>query len=155
MNLKIEIIVPGKMSKHLQSAMNYYLEKLERFTKVQITFVDLGGDVNSDDSKSIVKREAEYIKKKLRDRKYILVDLWGKEFSSEEFASKLENTLNILSEIVFVIGGPLGIDDSLRSGAIFSISFSKMTFTHEMCVILLLEQLFRSFKIIKNERYHY
>lgn len=153
--MKIEIILPGKMSKHLQPAMNYYLEKLERFTKVQITFVDLGGDVNSDDSKSIIKREAEYIKKKLRDRKYILVDLWGKEFSSEEFASKLENTLNILSEIVFVIGGPLGIDDSLRSGAIFSISFSKMTFTHEMCVILLLEQLFRSFKIIKNERYHY
>lgn len=78
-----------------------------------------------------------------------------KEYSSEEFASKLENSLNSLSEIVFVIGGPLGIDDSLRNGAIFSISFSKMTFTHEMCVILLLEQLFRSFKIMKNEKYHY
>lgn len=143
------------MSKHLQPAMNYYLEKLERFTKVQITLVGLGGDVNNDDAKTIIKREAEHIKKKLKDRKYILVDLWGKEYSSEEFASKLEKSLNSLSEIVFVIGGPLGIDDSLRNGAIFSISFSKMTFTHEMCVILLLEQLFRSFKIMKNEKYHY
>ena len=153
--MKVEIIVPGKMSKHLQPAMKYYLEKLERFTKVQITFVELGGDINSEDTKSIIKREGEYIKKKIKDRKYILIDLWGREYSSEEFASKFENTLNSLSEIIFVIGGPLGIDDSLRKDAIFSVSFSKMTFTHEMCVILLLEQIFRSFKIMKNEKYHY
>lgn len=153
--MKIEIIVPGKMSKHLQPAMNYYLEKLERFTKVEIKFVDLGGDINTENAKTVIKREAENIKKRIRDRKYILIDLWGKEYTSEEFASKIQSTLNNVSEIVFVIGGPLGIDNTLRSGAMYSISLSKMTFTHEMCVILLLEQLFRGFKIISNERYHY
>ncbi|MCX7653616.1 MAG: 23S rRNA (pseudouridine(1915)-N(3))-methyltransferase RlmH [Fervidobacterium sp.] len=153
--MKVEIIVPGKISKHLQSALEYYLDKLERFANVQITFVDLGGDVNTQEPKIIIKREAENIKKKLKDRKYILIDLWGREFSSEEFASKIESIINNFSEIIFVVGGPVGIDNSIRNDALFSISFSRMTFTHEMCVVLLLEQLFRAFKIIKNEKYHY
>ncbi|MEN3042543.1 MAG: 23S rRNA (pseudouridine(1915)-N(3))-methyltransferase RlmH [Fervidobacterium sp.] len=153
--MKVEIILPGKISKHLQPALEYYLDKLERFANVQITFVDLGGDVNTQEPKVIIKREAENIRKKLKGRKYILIDLWGNEFSSEEFAAKIENIINSFSEIVFVVGGPVGIDNSIRNDALFSISFSRMTFTHEMCVILLLEQLFRAFKIIKNEKYHY
>jgi len=153
--LKIELIVPGKLSKHLQPAFDYYVEKLNRFAKISVHFVELGGDLNTEDEKTILKKEAEHIKKRLKDRKFILLDLWGKELTSIEYARFLENTINKLSEIVFVIGGPLGIDDSLRENALAKISLSKMTFTHEMCVILFLEQTFRAFKILKNEKYHY
>lgn len=153
--MKIEIIVPGKISKHLQSALDYYLERLQKYAKVSLSFVELGGDINTKEGKVIIRKEAEEIKKRLKGRKYILVDLHGSHFSSEEFAKKLDNILTVQSEIVFVIGGPLGIDDTLRTDALFKLSFSKMTFTHEMCVILLFEQIFRSFKILNNEKYHY
>lgn len=153
--MKIEIIVPGKISKHLQLALDYYLEKIQKYSKVFVTFVELGGDVNTQEPKVIIKREGEEIRKKLRGRKYILIDLHGLQFSSEEFAQKLESVINTQPELVFVIGGPLGIDAVIRENALFRVSLSKMTFTHEMCVILVLEQIFRSFKILKNERYHY
>lgn len=153
--MKIEIIVPGKISKHLQSALDYYFERLQKYAKMSLSFVELGGDINTKDGKIIIRKEAEEIKKRLKGRKYILIDLHGTLLSSEEFAQKLDNILTVQSEIVFVIGGPLGIDDTLRNEALFKLSFSKMTFTHEMCVILLLEQIFRSFKILNNEKYHY
>ncbi|AMW33512.1 23S rRNA (pseudouridine1915-N3)-methyltransferase [Fervidobacterium changbaicum] len=153
--MKIEIIIPGKISKHLLPAQEFYEEKISRFTKLDISFVPLGGDINTTDPKVILSKEAEYISRKLRERKYTLIDLWGKQMSSEEFAQYLDKSFLKDSELVFVIGGPLGIDESLRKKANEKISFSKMTFTHEMCLILLLEQIFRGFKILRNEKYHY
>ncbi|MGB9615668.1 MAG: 23S rRNA (pseudouridine(1915)-N(3))-methyltransferase RlmH [Fervidobacterium sp.] len=151
----MEIIIPGKLSKHLQPAFDYYLEKLDRFTKVHVSFVELGGDLNKEDEKVILKREAQQIEKRLKGRKYILIDLWGKQYTSTEFADFIKSSINFSSELIFVIGGPLGVDESLKQKAQLRISFSKMTFTHEMCLVLLLEQIFRSYKILNNERYHY
>jgi|GEM_PF-98044 23S rRNA (pseudouridine1915-N3)-methyltransferase len=153
--LKIEIIVPGKISKHLLSACNYYMEKISRFAKIEVNHVNLGGDLNSEDANVIMKREAEYIERRLNGRKYILIDLFGKEMTSEQFSVFLERQFMVLSELVFVIGGPLGVYEKIRDNASERISFSKMTFTHEMCTVLLLEQIFRGFKILKNEKYHY
>lgn len=153
--MKIEIIIPGKISKHLLPAQEFYEEKISRFARLDISFVPLGGDINTTDPKVILSKEAEYISRKLRERKYTLIDLWGKQMSSEEFAQYLDKSFLKDSELVFVIGGPLGIDESLRKKANEKISFSKMTFTHEMCLILLLEQIFRGFKILRNEKYHY
>jgi len=85
----------------------------------------------------------------------ILIDLFGKEMTSEQFSVFLERQFMVLSELVFVIGGPLGVDEKIRNNAAERISFSKMTFTHEMCTAFLLEQIFRGFKILKNEKYHY
>jgi len=102
-----------------------------------------------------MKREAEYIERRLNGRKYILIDLFGKEMTSEQFSVFLERQFMVLSELVFVIGGPLGVYEKIRDNASERISFSKMTFTHEMCTVLLLEQIFRGFKILKNEKYHY
>jgi len=153
--LKVEIIVPGKISKHLLPACEYYMEKIDRFAKIGISHVNLGGDLNSEDANVIMKREAEYIERRLNGRRYVLIDLWGREMTSEQFSSFLERQFMVLSELVFVIGGPLGVDEKIRDNAAERISFSKMTFTHEMCTLLLLEQIFRGFKILKNEKYHY
>lgn len=153
--MKIEVIVPGRISKHLLPACEYYKEKINRFAKIEISHVNLGGDLNSEDASVVMKRESEYIERKLNGRKYVLIDLWGKEMASQNFSVFLERQFMVLSELVFVIGGPLGIDEKIKNNAIERISFSKMTFTHEMCVVLLLEQIFRSFKILKNEKYHY
>ncbi|WP_448376463.1 23S rRNA (pseudouridine(1915)-N(3))-methyltransferase RlmH [Fervidobacterium sp.] len=153
--MTIDIIVPGKVSKHLLPAKEFYEEKLSRFAEVKVNFVSLGGDVNTDNPKVILAKEAEGINKKLKGRRYVLIDLWGKEMSSEEFTKFLDKHFQLNSELVFVIGGPLGVDDFIRNNAAERISFSRMTLTHEMCLILLLEQLFRGFKILKNERYHY
>jgi len=153
--MKIEIIVPGKISKHLLPAEEFYKEKLSRFSQIEVNFVPLGGDVNTDNPKVILSKEAENINKKLKGRRYYLIDLWGREMNSEEFAIFIDRGFQMNSELIFVIGGPLGVDENLRKNATERISFSKMTFTHEMCLIILLEQLFRGFKILRNEKYHY
>jgi 23S rRNA (pseudouridine1915-N3)-methyltransferase len=153
--MRIEIIIPGKISKHLLPAQEFYEEKISRFAKVEVNFVPLGGDINTLDPKVIISKESEYILKRLKDRRYTLIDLWGKQMTSEEFAQYMDKTFMKDSELVFVIGGPLGIDETVRKNATERISFSRMTFTHEICLILLLEQIFRGFKILKNEKYHY
>ncbi|HCI29710.1 MAG TPA: 23S rRNA (pseudouridine(1915)-N(3))-methyltransferase RlmH [Fervidobacterium sp.] len=153
--MRIEIIVPGKISMHLLPAYEYYMEKLKRFARVNISHVNLGGDLNTEDATSILRKEADYIERKVDNRKYILIDLSGKELTSNEFLNILENQFLNSSEMLFVIGGPLGIDERIRKNAIQRISLSKLTFTHEMCIILLLEQIFRSFKTMRNEKYHY
>jgi len=153
--LNIEIIVPGKISSHLQPAYEYYMNRLKRYVNVRVSFVPVGGDVNVESTSVIKGREAEQIFKKLRGRKYVLVDLGGRQMTSEEFAKFVNLQIPGNQELVFVIGGPVGVDETLKRGAQFIMEFSKMTFTHEFCVVLLLEQLFRAFKIIKNERYHY
>lgn len=152
--MKIEIIIPGKISKHLNDAVEFYIKKLKRFANTNITFTKLGGDLNKEAKQVILKKEKEEIFKKLKDRKYILIDLCGKEFDSISFSRIIEREIQG-GDLVFVIGGPLGIDDEIRKKASLRISFSKLTFTHEFTLVILLEQLFRSFKIINNEKYHY
>ena len=84
------------------------------------------------------------------------MDLKGKQFSSEEFSKKIEDiALNENSHITFIIGGTLGLTDELLSLANEKICFSKMTFPHQLIRVFLLEQLFRAFKISKNETYHW
>ena len=78
----------------------------------------------------------------------------GKEISSVEFASKIENIFNINSNITFIIGGSYGLDDEIKKLSNYKLSFSKMTFPHQLFRLLFLEQLYRSYKIINNEEYH-
>ena len=86
----------------------------------------------------------------------ILLDLRGKELSSPQFSQKLEALMvQGVSHLTFVIGGPFGYTDELRKRADFRWSFSPLTFTHQMIRILLLEQVYRAFKIMRNEKYHH
>ena len=85
----------------------------------------------------------------------ILLDVIGKQISSPELAEKIDSlTLSGTSHITFVIGGAFGYTDALRKRADFALSFSKMTFTHQMIRLLLIEQIYRAFKISRGEKYH-
>ena len=85
----------------------------------------------------------------------IALDLTGKQYTSEEFASKIEDLQQITSEINFIIGGSLGMNEELKNYCNEKICFSKMTFPHQLIRIFLLEQIFRAFKINNNETYHH
>ena len=84
----------------------------------------------------------------------ILLDINGIELDSISFAKKISDTLNINSNITFIIGGSYGVMDELRNKVDYRLSFSKMTFPHQLFRVLLLEQIYRSYKIINNEEYH-
>ena len=101
--------------------------------------------------------ESNNILSHIKNNSYtIALDLHGKQLSSEEFSLKIENiALNNNSNINFIIGGTLGLSDKLLKQATELISFSKMTFPHQLIRIFLLEQIFRAFKILSNEKYHH
>ncbi len=149
--MKIDIVVPGKISPHIFPAYKIYLEKVSRFCSLNVKFVQLGGDLNRENPKVILKKEAENIFRHVNGKDFVLIDLVGEQMTSEQFHDFLFSQ----SEITFVIGGPLGVDEELRKRAKKRISFSKLTFTHEFCIVILLEQIFRAFKIERNEKYHY
>ena len=100
--------------------------------------------------------EGEEILKRLKDNMYVVsLEIDGKSLSSESLADKLEQlTVDGISSIAFVIGGSLGLSKAVSKRADFRLSFSRMTFPHQMMRVILLEQLYRSFKIIRNETYH-
>ena len=111
----------------------------------------------SEKEQLIVKeKEGQNILNNIKKDSYIIcLDLKGKQYTSEEFSEKLENiSLNYNSSITFVIGGSLGISTSVLSVANELISFSKMTFPHQLFRVFLLEPIYRGFKIINNETYH-
>lgn len=100
--------------------------------------------------------EGEEILKRIKDNMHVItLEIGGKSLSSEELAAKIE-TLSIdgVSNIAFVIGGSLGLSEAVSKRASLKLSFSKMTFPHQMMRVILLEQVYRSFKIIRNESYH-
>ncbi|QTA37307.1 23S rRNA (pseudouridine(1915)-N(3))-methyltransferase RlmH [Thermosipho ferrireducens] len=152
--MKIKIIVPGKLSKHLKSAVDFYIKRLKRFAKLEIIYTKLGGDLNVMDSKTILNKEAQNILNAIGKADFILLDLHGEKVTSEQFARMIE-TDRLKGNMTFVIGGPLGVSELLRDQAKRRISLSDLTFTHELALLILLEQIFRGFKIIMNEKYHY
>jgi len=152
--MKIEIYIPGKLSRHLLGAYDFYLDKIKRFAKIKVNFTKLGGDLNRISKEVILKKEAKEILRKLNGKEFYLIDLHGKKLDSYEFSMFLENQ-KLKGELNIVIGGPLGIDKTLIDKSKGRISLSKLTFTHELALILVLEQIFRGFKIINNEKYHY
>ena len=104
---------------------------------------------------SFSEKEKEQILKYIKPKDYIItLEIEGKELSSIELADKLDKTLIASSDITFIIGGSYGIHHDIKEKSNYKLSFSKMTFPHQLFRILLLEQLFRSYKILNNEKYH-
>ena len=117
-----------------------------------ITVMDESNDL---DEKTVKKKEGERIISKIPNNSYtIVLDLKGKELDSIEFAKKMDEITNISSTINFIIGGSLGLDSSVIEKANYKLSFSKFTFPHKLMKLILLEQIYRSFKINNNESYH-
>lgn len=148
----IKIICVGKIKeKYLKEAIFDYQKRISKYTKLElIELPDYDFDI-----KKTLSKEKDNILKVIKPNDYnILLDLDGKSFTSLEFASKLLNLREKYPNINFIIGGSFGVDTDIKEKCQERISFSKLTFPHQLFRVIFLEQLYRSFKIINNEEYH-
>ena len=143
----------GKVKeKYLQDGIDEYIKRISKYTQVKIIELE---DEGIKDDKVALKKEKEKILKYLNTKDYIIVlDISGKEMTSLEFADKIDKTLIINSDITFIIGGSYGLDEEIKSLSNYRLSFSKMTFPHQLFRLILLEQIYRAYKINHNEEYH-
>jgi 23S rRNA (pseudouridine1915-N3)-methyltransferase len=159
--LSIEIICVGKLKEnYLKDAIAEYTKRLSKYCHIQITQLQdekLPNKLNESVIEEIKQKESNKILEHIRKDSYVIcLDLSGKQFTSEEFSSKIDNIgLNYNSSITFIIGGTLGLTNEVLSCANEKICFSKMTFPHQLIRVFLLEQIFRAFKISKGETYHW
>ena len=129
-----------------------YLKRLKKYTEIEIIELKDEGLVEKDKA---IKLEGQKIERYLNNKDYIItLEIEGKELTSLEFASKLDNIFIAHSNITFIIGGSYGLSDQIKEKSNFHLSFSKMTFPHQLFRLILLEQIYRSFKINNNESYH-
>ena len=158
--MNITIISVGKIKeKFLKSAIDEYSKRLSRYCKLNIIEVpdEKTPDNASEKEELIIKeKEGDAILKKIRDNMYVIaLDLNGKHITSEELAGKLSDlSVQGKSNIAFVIGGSLGIAPQVLSRANYKLCFSKMTFPHQLFRVMLLEQIYRGFRINSGEPYH-
>ena len=148
----IRIICIGKIKeKYFIDAINEYQKRLSKYTKLEIIELpDFDADINT-----ILKKESELILKHIKDRSYVItLEIEGNELSSIELSKKIDNILNTNSDITFIIGGSYGLSDEVKNISNYKLSFSKMTFPHQLFRVILLEQIYRSYKILNNETYH-
>ena len=158
--LHINIICVGKLKeKYLTEALQEYSKRLSKYCNLNIIALHdekLPSNLNDSLINQIKEKESNNILSHLEKSSYVIsLDLKGKQYTSEEFASKISNiSTNIAGNITFIIGGTLGLSKNVLEKSNELICFSKMTFPHQLIRIFLLEQLFRSFKILNNETYH-
>ncbi len=149
----IKIICVGKLKeKYLIEAVDEYRKRLSKYTKIEIIEV---ADENFLDIQKVRDLEGIKINKFINEKDYVItLELEGEQLDSMKLAKKLESTLVINSNLVFVIGGSYGLSNEVKQRANFHLSFSKLTFPHQLFRVLLLEQIYRAFKINNNESYH-
>lgn len=149
----IKIICVGKIKeKYLQEAINEYKKRISKYTKMEIITLP---DYDYENEELTREKEKELILKNINIKDYLItLEIEGKMLTSQEFASKIDNTFITNSNISFVIGGSYGLSDDIKRISNFKLSFSKMTFPHQLFRVILLEQIYRAFKINKNESYH-
>lgn len=157
--VKIKIITIGNLKeKYLVDGCKEYLKRLSRYAKLDV--IELSEEkISSNPSLSEIEqvkiKECERILKKITERDYVIVlDVNGKQFDSVEFAKYIDEVMISNSCLVFVILGSYGLADNLRKRANLLFSLSKATFTHQLTRLIVLEQIYRIFKILNNETYH-
>lgn len=156
----IKIICIGKIKEdYLKDGINEYLKRLSRYTRIEIIElkdIPLKDNMSEIEEEKAKEEESSLIESRLKDSDYLIaLDRMGKELSSIELSKKIDNTLSSVNkDIVFMIGGSLGLSKELLNKSDLVISFSKLTFPHQLFRLILLEQIYRSFKIMKNETYH-
>ena len=145
----IKIICVGKIKeKFYTEAILEYQKRLSKYTKLEIIEIN-------DEKNNLLEKEANNILKHISDKDYVItLEIEGKSLTSEELAKIIDKTLVINSNIVFVIGSSYGLDDKVKKRSNYHLSFSKLTFPHQLFRVILLEQIYRSFKILNNETYH-
>ena len=158
--MKITVITVGKIKeKYLRDEIAEYAKRLSRYCKLEI--VEVADEKTPDQASETVEeqirdKEGERILKYIRDDMYVItLEIGGKMLSSEELADKI-NMLGIRgqSSVAFVIGGSIGLGREVLKRSDYALSFSKMTFPHQLMRVILLEQVYRSYRIINGEPYH-
>lgn len=146
----IKIICVGKLKeKFLKEACHEYIKRIRKYHKFEIIELD---DNNTERSLEI---ERDNILNKIKKNEYIItLDINGQQVDTLELSTLIDKTLINYPTITFIIGGSNGIHQDIKSISNIKLSFSKLTFPHQLFRVLLLEQIYRSFKIIKNETYH-
>ncbi len=151
--MKIRIIsIGGYKIDFVKKGVEYYLDKIRHFSKLDIIVPDTKISFSSKEEK--LRKEAEFVLNKTFEDFVILCDINGKKFDSISFAKEFEKILNYSKDISFIIGANDGFDKSLIKRANLRLSFSDFTFNHELFLVMLLEMIYRSFTIIKNYPYH-
>ena len=158
--MKITVITVGKIKeKYLKDAIAEYSKRLSRYCKLEI--LEVADEKTPDGASEIVEenireKEGERILKLIKEDAYVItLEITGKMLTSEELADRIE-TLGIQgkSHLVFVIGGSIGLGREVLRRSDYALSFSKMTFPHQLMRVILLEQIYRSYRIINGEPYH-
>lgn len=158
--MKIKIICVGKIKeKYLKDAIDEYKKRLSRFAQIEITELNderIPDNPSKAEMDIVLKKEGDKILEKIGPSDYLItLCVEGKNLSSEELADKVSDIcLMGSSTITFVIGGSLGIREDIKSLSKLRLSFSRMTFPHQLMRVILLEQIYRAFKINSNEEYH-
>lgn len=158
--MKINIITVGKIKeKYYVDAIKEYTKRLGRYCdlkEIEVADEKCPENLSPADMEIVKEKEAGRILSKITDQMYVVVlAINGAQLSSEELAKSIDNLgVNGRSNIAFVIGGSLGLHSHVMMRADYGLSFSKMTFPHQLMKVVLLEQIYRSFRINRNEPYH-
>lgn len=158
--MKITLITVGKIKeKYLKDAIAEYSKRLSRYCKLEI--VEVADEKTPDNASDTVEdairdKEGERILKYIKEDAYVItLEIAGKMLTSEEMAEKIEKLgVQGTSHIIFVIGGSIGLGKEILKRSDYALSFSKMTFPHQLMRVILLEQIYRSYRIINHEPYH-
>ena len=149
----IKVITVGSIKeKYLKDAIEEYTKRIKKYTNIELIEVKDEGLVEPSKAMTL---EEEKILKHINDKDYIItLEIEGKQLDSVEFAEKLDRIQLESSNITFIIGGSYGLSQNIKDKSRLHLSFSKMTFPHQLFRVLLLEQIYRAFKINNNESYH-
>lgn len=149
----IKIICVGKIKEMFyKEAVLEYQKRLKKYTKLEIIEVS---DIDNKNKDVLLCKEKEQIEKYIDNKDYVIsLEIEGKEIDSVSFSRKIENLLVHNAVITFIIGSSYGLHEDIKNRANESLSFSKLTFPHQLFRILLLEQIYRAYKIKNNETYH-
>ena len=158
--MKITVLTVGKIKeKYLRDAIAEYTKRLSRYCKLETIEVadEKTPDNASENAEEMIRqKEAERLLKYIREDAYLItLEIGGKQLTSEEFSEKIEKLgIQGTSHIIFVIGGSIGIGKAVLKKSDYALSFSKMTFPHQLMRVILLEQIYRGYRIISGEPYH-
>ena len=155
--MKIKIIALGKIKeKFLKEGIDEFSKRLTPYVPLEVIELQPIEIKDENLTSRILDEEGDKILAHIKPQSYVItMEIKGKQLSSEEFSEKLETLINDgISEVIFVIGSSCGISQKVSARANYKMSISKMTFLHQFARLLLIEQMYRAFKIMRNETYH-
>ena len=158
--MNINIIAVGRIKeKYIQEGIKEFSKRLSRYCNLKIVEVDdekAPENLSDKEMEAVKQKEGQKILSKIPQNSFIIsLEIQGREISSEDLSKKMEDVMvSGINDITFIIGGSLGLSDEVRNISNFKLSFSKMTFPHQLMRLILLEQIYRGWRIMKNEPYH-